>query len=251
VEQRSALGGIIFPTGLAVPHARLDDFEDLLIGICVPTEAIQMEGVPVRMIVLILTSRPATNIYLNTLAAFIKISQNTDLFAELLRVRSSQEFIQILEQAEITVKERVTVADVMTREVLTISPQACIRELADLFYSRGVGYAAVVDGTDSFVGEISVMDLLRAGLPQYTTMVQSLSFLETFAPLEALMEVEDTLSVAQIMGQPPIQLEPETSIVEAVFQLTRNQRDCLPVIQKGRIVGLLCAQAIVRRILRG
>ena len=109
----------------------------------------------------------------------------------------------------------------------------------------------MVDREGVFVGEVSVLDLLRAGLPQYTDTVQSLRFLESFAPLESLAEREDTLAVERIMVQPPVQLGPETSIVEAVFQLTRNKRDCLPVIRKERIVGLLCGQEIVKRILRG
>jgi PTS system nitrogen regulatory IIA component len=251
VEQRSSLGGIVFPTGIAVPHARLDDFEDLLIGICVPAEAISMEGVPVRMIVLMLTSRTPSNIYLNALAAFIKISQNSELFGRLLSSKNAHEFLHTLELAAIAVKEELTVADVMSTDVSVISPQACIRELADLFYSKGEGYAAVVSPEGDFVGEVGVLDLLRAGLPQYTDTVQSLSFLESFAPLESLAELEDTLPVERIMVQPPVQLGPETSIVEAVFQLTRNRRDCLPVVQEGRIVGLLCAQEIMRRILRG
>jgi PTS system nitrogen regulatory IIA component len=250
VEQRSSLGGIVFPTGIAVPHARLDDFEDLLIGICVPAEAVSMEGVPVRMIVLILTSRTPSNIYLNALAAFIKISQNSDLFGRLLAARNAYEFLHILEQAAIVVKEELTVADVMSQDVPMIAPQACIRELADLFYSKGEGYAAVVSQEGDFVGEVGVLDLLRAGFPQYTEAVQSLSFLESFAPLESLAELEDTLPVERIMIQPPVLLGPETSIVEAVFQLARNKRDCLPVVQEKRIIGLLCAQEIVRRILR-
>jgi PTS system nitrogen regulatory IIA component len=251
VEQRSALGGIVFPTGIAVPHARLDDFEDLLIGICVPAEAIPMEGVPVRMIVLMLTSRTPSSVYLNALAAFIKISQNAALFNSLLQAKNAHEFLHLLEEAAIAVKERVTAGDVMVTQVATISPQACIRELADLFYTTGVGYAAVVDEGGDFVGEVGVLDLLRAGLPHYTDTVQSLSFLESFAPLESLAEREDTLAVERIMVQPPVQLGPETSIVEAVFQLTRNKRDCLPVIRKERIVGLLCGQEIVKRVLRG
>jgi PTS system nitrogen regulatory IIA component len=251
VAQRSALGGIVFPTGIAVPHARLEDFEDLLIGICVPAKAISLEGVPVRMIVLMLTSRTPSNVYLNTLAAFIKISQDAELFARLLASKSAHEFLRILERAAIAVKEELTVGDVMSTGVPTISHQARIGGLADLFYSKRLGYAAVVNREGDFAGEVSVLDLLRAGLPQYTDTVQSLRFLESFAPLESLAKLEDTLTVERIMVQPPVLLGPETSIVEAVFQLTRNKRECLPVVQKGKVVGLLCAQEIVRRILRG
>jgi CBS domain-containing protein len=58
-----------------------------------------------------------------------------------------------------------------------ISPQARIRELADLFYSKGEGCAAVVSREGDFVGEVGVLDLLRAALPHYTDKVQSLSLL--------------------------------------------------------------------------
>jgi mannitol/fructose-specific phosphotransferase system IIA component (Ntr-type) len=45
VEQRSCLGGIALPAGIALPRARLDDFEDLPIGICPAAGAISMADV--------------------------------------------------------------------------------------------------------------------------------------------------------------------------------------------------------------
>jgi len=251
VEQRESLGGTVFPTGIAVPHARMEGFEDLLIGICVPRRPIQLEGIEVRMIVLILTSKVASPIYLTALAALLKMSQDALLFEKLVEARSVHEFTAAVQQAGITVREKVTVADIMSPEVPRIAPQATLRQLADMMYSQAVGYAAVTGPDAAFLGEVRVLDLLRVGLPQYTNYLENLRFLESFAPLEALTQMEDTLTVQKIMNKTPPSIGPDNSIVEAVFELTHKQLDCLAVVEKGRLVGRLCAGDILRRIVRG
>jgi PTS system nitrogen regulatory IIA component len=251
VEQRESLGGTVFPTGIAVPHARLEGFDDLLIGICVPKQPIRLEGVAVRMIVLILTSKVASPIYLTALAALLKMSQDAPLFEKLLEARSAHEFVAEVERAGVTVRHKVIVADLMSPEVPRIAPQAALRELVDMMYREGAGYAAVVGADGAFLGEVRVLDLLRVGLPQYTSYLENLRFLESFAPLEALTQKEDTLAVSDIMNKAPLSIGPDTPIVEAVFELTHKNLDCLAVVEKGKLLGRLCATEILRRIVRG
>jgi PTS system nitrogen regulatory IIA component len=251
VEQRESLGGTVFPTGIAVPHARLEGFEDLLIGICVPRQPIQLEGIAVRMLVLILTSKVASPIYLTALAALLKLSQDQPLFESLLEARSAHEFLATMERAGVTVRKKVTVADVMSPEVARVAPQASLRELVDMMYRQGESYAAVVGSDGAFLGEVRVLDLLRVGLPQYTSYLENLRFLESFAPLEALTQKEDTLAVSEIMNKAPPSIGLDTPIVEAVFELTHKNLDCLAVVEKGKLVGRLCASEILRRIVRG
>jgi len=250
IDAREALGGTAFPTGIAVPHGRLADFDDLLIGICVPLRPVTIDGIPVRMIVLMLTSKAGTPVYLNTLAAWLKMSQDAVLFGRLVGARNPHEFIDIVARAGVTVRERVTAADVMQTEVPRIGPEATLRELADLFFTHGVSYAAVTGGDDRLVGEVRLADLLRAGLPPYTEGMENLRFLESFAPLEALTEKEDTIRVREVMNREPVTLDPETPVVEAVLKLTRTCHDCLPVVDGGRLLGIVCAAEILRRIVR-
>lgn len=251
VEQREALGGTVFPTGIAVPHARLEGFEDLLIGVCVPRRPILLEGTAVRMVVLILTSKVASPIYLTALAALLKMSQDQPLFTRLLEAHHPHEFVTAVEQSGLTVSRRVTVADVMCPEVPRIAPHSTLRELADMLYSKGVGYAAVTTDDGALLGEVRVLDLLRVGLPQYTGYLENLRFLDSFAPLESLTQKEDTLTVQEIMNKTPPTIGPDTSIVEAVFELTHKNLDCLAVTEKGRLVGRMCAADILNRIVRG
>lgn len=251
VERRQALGGTVFPSGIAIPHARLEGFDDLLIGICLPRQPIQAEGVAVRMVVLILTSGVASPIYLTALAALLRMSKDPALFEELLAARSPRDFIASVQRAGLEVRERVRAADVMSPQVPRIAPQAKLRELGDLMYSLGTGYAAVTGPGGELLGEVRVHDLLRAGLPQYTESLENLRFLESFAPLEALTRKEETLTVREIMNSNPACIGPDTPIIEAVFELTHKHLDCLPVVEKGQLVGQLCALDILRKIIRG
>jgi hypothetical protein len=75
IFDREALGGTRFPTGIAIPHARFDGYEDLLIAVAVPSSPVPDSPVPIRMMVLMLTSKTGTTLYLNTLGAFLKISR--------------------------------------------------------------------------------------------------------------------------------------------------------------------------------
>jgi PTS system nitrogen regulatory IIA component len=250
IDAREELGGTAFPTGIAVPHGRLADFDDLLIGICVPLRPVPIQGIPARMIVLMLTSKAGSPVYLNTLAAWLKLSQDAALFGRLVGARNAHEFIDIVARAGITVREKVTAADVMQTEVARIGPEATLRELADLFFTRGASYAAVTAADGRLVGEVHLADLLRAGLPPYTEAMENLRFLESFAPLEALAEREDTIRVREVMNREPVTLDPETPVVEVVLKLTRSSRDCLPVVDGGRLQGIVSTAEILRRIVR-
>jgi PTS system nitrogen regulatory IIA component len=250
IDAREALGGTVFPTGIAVPHGRLADFDDLLVGVCVPLRPVPVQGTSVRMIVLMLTSKAGSPVYLNTLAAWLKLSQDQVLFGRLIGARTPVEFIEIIHRAGITVREKVTAEDVMQTEVPHISTEATLRELADLFFTRGAAYAAVTSPDGRLAGEVRLMDLLRAGLPPFTDGMENLRFLESFAPLEALAEREDTIRVREVMNRAPVTLDPETPVVEVVLKLLRSSHDCLPVVAGGRLLGVVCSSEILRRIVR-
>ena len=152
IQEREALGGTSFESGLAVPHARLDDFDDLLIGILIPESPVDDNGIKLEMIVLILTSKAVSNIYLNTLASFVKLSRNTDQFRQITAFKSGDEIVSWVEKQNIKVKEEVCVEDIMTKEVISLPPESTIRELADTFYKNGIGYVPVITENGDFAG---------------------------------------------------------------------------------------------------
>lgn len=245
-----ALRGAVFPSGMAVPHARLASFTDLLIGICVPRAPIPMEGTPVRLVVVVLGPMEFSDTYLNTVGAFTRIARDTALVDRLVGSRFPHEVLQRIEESGLTVQKRYTVGDAMTTEIATVSPDDKLSEVAKRMYSRNAIYLAVVDEQGKLVGEMRVLDFLEQGLPYYATMMEGLRFTDSLAPLEALRQKGETMKARDVMQKPAGALHPETSIAEAVFEFVRARRQVLPVVDQGRIVGTLWAFDILRHVIQ-
>ncbi len=251
VTQREALGGPSFPTGIAIPHARLDNFKDLIVGILIPATPIANETGLIRMVALILTDKSSSTLYLNTLAAFVKLSRDESGFSSLLACTTAQDFTDTLKGFDVNIKKEITVADIMSKELFTVKPETNLRELADLFSVQKFSYAPVFDDRGRFIGEVNIRDMLSLGIPNYATMVGSLNFLSAFEPLEELLKNEDILLVGQIMKKPSIQFSADTSIIQAVLEISQNKRRHIPVVEKGKIIGIVSVMDILNKVIRG
>ena len=250
IQERESLGGTSFESGLAVPHARLDDFDDLLIGILIPDSPIDDNGIKLEMLVLMLTSKAVSNIYLNTLASFVKLSRNTDQFRQITSLKTGDEIVAWVEHQNIKVKEEVSVENIMTKEVISVTPDATIRELADTFYKNDIGYVPVITESGEFAGEINLVMLIKEGIPDYASQLGHLKFLKSFEPLERLFRMEDEIVIRDLMKKPSVTFNRDTSIIEAALEFTNTKRRHIPVVEDNRVVGIVALADILNRILR-
>lgn len=82
-------------------------------------------------------------------------------------------------------------------------------------------------------------------------MVGNLKFLNTFEPLEELLKNEENLKIKQIMRKPSLQFSDDTSIIEAVLELTQNKRRHIPVVKDKKVIGIISIMDILNKVLRG
>ena len=139
----------------------------------------------------------------------------------------------------------------MSDKLETIAPSATIREAADLLYRNNSSYLPVVDENEVFVGEITVHELLRIGIPDYAVKIGSLKFLSSFEPFEELLRKEDTTRISEVMVEPAAVLDEQSSVVEAALVLTKHKRRHLPVVKKKKLVGVLSFMDILNKVIRG
>jgi CBS domain-containing protein len=251
VQAREAQGGTTFKTGIAIPHARLDNLEDLLIAVAVPRTPFESDGFLVRMVVLLVTSRTSSSVYLNTLAAFLKISQDEGLFGRLLAAEDGESFVDILRTADIQVKKELTVADIMSPVPISVFPETSLRELVDIFYEKHIAYAPVVDRDGRFVGEVNIHDVIREGIPEYARQIGNLSFLSSFEPFEELLRRDSEIPVGKVMREPVYRLAAGAAVLEASFALVQHRRRHIPVVDGDTLVGVVSYMDILNKILRG
>jgi CBS domain-containing protein len=109
----------------------------------------------------------------------------------------------------------VTVADRMSRDVLTTEPGTSLREATQRMVERSVGSIVVLEG-DRLVGIVTERDVLRV-----------------FAGGDPKARVAD------VMTRTPETVEPDESLAQAKLVMLHGGFRHLPVVEAGRVVGML------------
>ncbi|TVR06877.1 MAG: CBS domain-containing protein [Salinarimonadaceae bacterium] len=139
--------------------------------------------------------------------------------------------------------------DVMTTEVLTVTPDTPVREVARLLYERRISGAPVVDTAGKVVGMISEGDLMRhAGAIGDTVSTRSW-WLRMFEPSEdAAADYARTHArvASQVMSNKVISVSPETPLSEIARMLEKNRVKRVPVISDGRLMGIVSRSNLLR-----
>jgi CBS domain-containing protein len=141
-------------------------------------------------------------------------------------------------------------ADIMVTQVVTVAPDAPVREVAKLMVERRISGLPVVDAGGKVLGVVSEGDLIRR--PELGTDEQPSSWLRIF--LSADDRARDFvkthgLRAHDVMTKPAICVTPDATLAEVVRLLERHRVKRLPVAQDGKLVGLLTRTDMLRALL--
>jgi CBS domain-containing protein len=168
-----------------------------------------------------------------------------------LTCKTAKEFVKTLNRNDLPVKKAFTVGDIMTLKVLTVKRDTTLKELGHQFYTNNFGYFIVIDDNNKPIGEVTILDYLMAGLPDYTKFLNNLHFLRTLDPFERLMSEEGQMIVSSIMKPIEYSVAPSTSIFKTVFLMNKNKKRDIPVIDHGKLVGVVSYTDIFRKVIKG
>jgi len=130
--------------------------------------------------------------------------------------------------------ERMTVRDLMSLKVATVARKDTV-EIADGMMTMGrIRHLPVLDGSE-VVGVLSQRDLFRS------VMGAALAY-----GMGRPQEILRTLEVGDVMTVPAVTIGPEAPVQEAARAMEEKRIGCLPVIEGGRLVGILTDTDILR-----
>ena len=139
---------------------------------------------------------------------------------------------------------RLSVADVMTRDVITATPETPFKQLEQLMAEHGISALPVVDAAGVTVGVVSEADLL----------------LKTEADGGAGggwspgRRERDSKAHAQtasgLMSSPAIAVEPGAPLAAAARLMRKGSVKRLPVVDGGRLVGIVSRADVLKAYLR-
>jgi CBS domain-containing protein len=132
------------------------------------------------------------------------------------------------------------VRDIMTPDVLTLAPDVSIREAAEVFSTERLGGAPVVKGA-TLLGMLTAQDLLDfiSALPTEPAEVRAVSE----------HGILDDHTVEEAMTRAPLTtLTPDMPAARAAEIMKEARVHRLPVLEGGRLVGIVSTVDFVRAI---
>jgi len=142
------------------------------------------------------------------------------------------------------------VADVMVTSVLSVGPDASVREVASMMLERRISGMPVVDDKGRILGIVSEGDLIRR--PEIETDRAPAGWLHVFlSDEERAREFVKShgRKVREVMTQPAICVAPDTPLAVVVRLMERHRVKRLPVVENGRLAGLVTRADLLRALL--
>ena len=147
------------------------------------------------------------------------------------------------------------VKDIMTRDLITVSPEMEIAHAAKLLLEKRINGVPVVDGIGKMVGILCQSDLItqqkRFPIPSIFTL------LDGFFPLTSMKHIEkeaqkiSATTVDHAMTPNPFTVTPEMSIEEVATIMVDKNFHTLPVVDKEKLIGIVGKEDILKTLMSG
>lgn len=141
------------------------------------------------------------------------------------------------------------VRDIMRRDVITVRPETPLKEVARLLVEHGISGLPVVDAEGRVLGVVSEADLILKERGPESERPRLLGALLGDRSRAALSKVE-ARTAGDAMTSPAVTIEPGAPIRAAAALMVERQVNRLPVVEEGRLVGIVTRADLVRTFVR-
>ena len=119
------------------------------------------------------------------------------------------------------------VRDLMTSAVVSVGPDEPIDQVQALMERKHIRHVPVVDGAGRVLGVVSHRDVIQRSL------------------------LEDTGAVSEIMAWKADTIEADDTLSKAARIMLDQKYGCLPVVEHGRLAGILTEADFVKYVVSG
>ncbi len=139
------------------------------------------------------------------------------------------------------------VSDLMTKDVLAVPPTMTLREAAGLLAERKISGVPVVDAEDRVVGVLSEADILvKAGGTSSRNRLLGWLLEPDFGDQDKIRAT----TVGEAMSAPALTVSLHRPVHEAARLMVGEGVNRLPVVEDGKLVGILTRADVVRAFSR-
>lgn len=135
-------------------------------------------------------------------------------------------------------KPNIPVSDIMTKNPITVRPDQSLYEANKLFGQHNIRHIPVVE-KEHLIGMISQTDLLR------------ISYADLDEKDDAVVPaVYEMFNIGDIMTRVPVFVDVHSTIKETAQILARQSFHSLPVLEQGKLVGIVTSTDLINYLLK-
>ena len=227
-------------------HYRTDAAADLVVAVGtsrtpVCRELGDGERQCARVILLIVAPPKMAARYLQVVGAFARFLDKPERVAAVLDQPDGRALAALPALASFTLREQLSVRDIMSHEPRSVSPDTPLRAAARDMVRFGLGGLPVVDENERVVGMLSEKELMRHLLANY---LQGGATQRSLPPSPAVER-----AVRDVMTRQVLCVSPDQPLAEVASIMTNKDVDRVPVVKEGRLIGFLTRGDIVRKLI--
>lgn len=147
------------------------------------------------------------------------------------------------------------VKDIMTKEVITVSPETEIIHATKLLLENRINGLPVINETGKLVGILCQSDLIaqqkKLPIPSFFTFLDGLITLSPMKEIEKEVQKIAAITVSQAMTPDPVTVQPDTDIETVAALMVDNNYHTIPVVDQGELVGIVGKEDVLRTLMPG
>jgi len=237
---------------VCLPHLRMEQLDVFLLGLLVPEHPIPHivdDHKPISLMFMILAPQDKNTMMLQTLAAVARLLKSRETKQAMMRVRSPQRLIRLVEESGIDVKKTLVASDIMSPIEHSVRGDTVLALAVDVLVSAPDEGVPVLNERDRLVGELTSFELLGLGMPNYLDLIVNPAMLDNFEPFENFFRHENTMTVREVCRRDVITVTPTDPIVQVAHLMMTRKKRRIYVIEGDELLGIIYRKTIIERVL--
>ncbi len=144
------------------------------------------------------------------------------------------------------------VADIMTRDVITVTPETEIIQVARKLIENHINGLPVIDASGKLIGLICQSDIIaqqkKMPIPSLFTFLDGYIALSSLKQLEREVRKIAAVTAEEAMSPNPVTVKPDSSLETVAALMVDQNYHTLPVVSEGRLVGIIGKEDVLRTL---
>lgn len=147
----------------------------------------------------------------------------------------------------------LTAKDIMSKAVITVSPDTDVVKAARLLLDNHINGVPVVDPSGRVLGILCQSDLVaqqkKISLPSLFTLLDGFISLTSPKTLEKEFKKISAIKVSEAMTTNPVTVSPNTALEEIATLMVNRGFHTIPVVENDTLVGVIGKEDVLKTII--